>query len=421
VFHYLFHQYSKKWWAWSFALIVLLAGIVICYIKAQRITETVTDLSVYFFSGWFFTEGMPLYDQYYKTVPPYLYLPFMAMLFTPLNLAKPETSAFIFNLLNLILIFLVFNTLFHLLSKKNTEKQKILFLLFLVLIFSARYLWTNFDLGQINLLIVWFILLGYQKMLDNKTVPATVFFTLATGFKIIPVIFLFWFFVRKFSLRHLLISAGIFIILLLLPFPFRGYEQSIRDLHDFYTHVLYTNLLDNQLFYRFTNQSLDAAIGRLFLPSVGDNLHVFPYFPVKPDIVPMIALSTKILISIPFLLFIFRQIKSNKILSFFELSLVFLFMHIISSITWKNHLVSMTVILIPLFYLMLFNKKLVNIWFLIIILLLMTILSMSGTSLVGLKIAQIVGSYSLYTLLLLSLYFYYLYLHFLRPQSFSAC
>lgn len=416
MFAYLFQQFGKKWWVWVFVISFCVAVVFICYFKAQRIRLFVTDYSGYLFAGYYFSDSIPLYERYYETVPPFLYLPFIALIFSIINLSKPEFSAFLFNLFNIVLLVLVFDTLFKILKEKIRDLNKILILLLLSLIFSARYLWTNFDLGQFNLLIVWLILLGFKNMLEQKDIPAVIFFTLATAIKIFPIVFLGWFFVRRFRFSNLLISVAIIFFILLLPFPFRGVQQSIADLIDFYTHVLRPNLFSHEVFYRFTNQSLNGALGRIFYPPYGDNTHVFPYLNIKPETGNFLILVVKILVSIPFIFYIFRQIRFKKLITLTELSLVFLFMHLISSLTWKNHLVSMTTILIPFFYILLHDRKLLKNPVIIFSFLLMIVLSLSGTSLIGKNNSIIVGSYSLYTILILWLYALYLYLTLAKPH-----
>jgi len=334
----------------------------------------------------------------------------MALFFSLFVILKYNIAAFIFYLLNLLATSVIIIQLLKIFEHFNLKWEKIKWPLILSLILSLRYFWTNFDLGQINAFIFILILAGFYYYLKNKFTLSTIFFSLAAVIKIIPVIFLFWLFLKRFNLKNILIPISILAIFILLPFPFRGFHQSMIDLGEFYHYVIYKHLISGEIFYRYTNQSLDGFIGRLFLPPLGENLHVFPYLNLSMNVTLKVDLFIKVIFT---LLFVFIVIKNRvKKTDLFEISFVVLFMHLISSLTWKNHLVTTMLVFFPLFYFLLNNKIKYKSVLLVFIIIYLTLINICVTTIIGLKMSILVGSYHLIFLMLLSLFIVYMILIF---------
>jgi len=403
----LYFHYRQKWWFWLGVFVFIVSCVIVSWIKADKIFSSGVDYAVLFTSGQHFSEGKPLYGNIYKWVMPFYYLPVMAMFFSTLSLIYYKYSTFFYFLINILLSPVIYILILRILELCGYSWKKIRIPFIFSVILSLRYIGTNYDLGQVNVFVLLFVLLGFVSYLKNKENQTLIFFSIAAIIKVIPVVFLFWYFLKKPSLKVIYLPLMIFLLALIMPIPFRGFEQSINDLHNFYIHVLQRHLLSSEVFYRYTNQSLSAFMARLFFPPVGENFHSFPFLNLSYNCGHLIILFTRLALLASFIYLIIKMSQRKIKDHLTEFSIVILFIFLFSSLTWKNHLVSMVVVFIPFFIDFIPRKSPLSRTVLMIVIIYLLFLSINYASVVGAAFSDFVGSYSMYFFMVLFFYIYY--------------
>jgi len=403
----LFLQYKRKWWFWAGLFVFIILCLAVSAFKGRNAAVSYIDFSGFYTAGYHFSEGKELYGKIYKHVMPFYYLPFMAMIFSTLSLIYYQYSAFIFYSFNILLTPLIYIYILRILELCGYTWKEIKWPFVLSLILSLRYIGTNYDLGQVNVFVFIFILLGFIHFLKNNDNKSLIFFSIAAIIKIIPAVFIFWYFLKKPSWKVIYIPLLVLTLAILLPFPFRGIELSFYDLQSFYNHVLQEHLFSAEVFYRYTNQSLSAFLGRIFFPPAGENQHIFPYLNLSQLTGNTIILVTRLILLLSFIFLTLRLRKIPKQFMIFEFAIVILFIHLFSSLTWKNHLVTLVLVFIPFFMMNFNNKKPFARFLLAFVCLILILLSLSFATLIGYQFSNYIGSYSLYFIMMLFFYVYY--------------
>ena len=158
-------------------------------------------------------------------------------------------------------------------------------------------------------------------MLKKKKMPAIICFVIATFIKIIPVFFLIWLVFRgnfKTYIRIILmVSACIFI-----PFILRGFNTGWMDLKNYYLQFI-KPFQEGRVEYPFSNQSLSAAVYRLFQPltdtqNIGeDHAQDFQPFYLPIEIVKKIYTYIVATLFLSFIVFLsFTTLRSTFSFSF---------------------------------------------------------------------------------------------------------
>lgn len=139
--------------------------------------------------------------------------------------------------------------------------------------------WTSYQLGQVNLMLLPLMLGGF--LLLNKTqgwwrLAAGGLFAAATAFKAFPLLVVGYLLWRRHGLACIGFALGLVLMLLVLPGLIRGFDTAWQDMHTWTTQVLLTS--DEQHIgqrnaawaYSRENQSLQATVVRL--------THAMPYW-----------------------------------------------------------------------------------------------------------------------------------------------
>src|ERR1035441_10552847 len=182
-------------------------------------------------------------------------------------------------------------------------------------------------------------------MIKKKEMPAIICFVIATFIKIIPVFFLIWLIFRGNFRTYVKMFIAVSLCIII-PIIWRGFNTGLMDLNHYYIQFL-KPFQDGRVEYPFTNQSLSAAIYRLFQPlqdtlNLGeDHAQDFQPFYLPLIMVKKIYTCCAAFLFLTFLAFLsFLRFKKKEI-TILEVSVVLLITHLLSSITWDYHLVSL--------------------------------------------------------------------------------
>ncbi len=214
----------------SSALILLLLLVSLCLIFLLRVKNEMLDFEVNYQAAQRLRLGETLYrasDGHYQ----FKYLPFSAFLYLPLSLLPLSAAKGIWYgivLVSLALIFFLALKLLHL------DKRKSLTIGFLSFLILARYLFREVQLGQINALITFLLLLMMSLLIQGKSLArrqagSGIFLGLSTALKPYAAIFFPYFIIRK---KYLTLGAGIIVLGLavLAPSMFYGLRGNFKVL-----------------------------------------------------------------------------------------------------------------------------------------------------------------------------------------------
>jgi len=395
-------KWTRNWWFWVGILALFSLAILLAFWHGHQNQIFEKDFIHYYTTALNFTKGEPLYFSTDKGLEFLFYPPFAACLFQFLTYIPPETGATILSLLNLLVYPLIIFFLLRLMPDDLFQRKMILLLF--PLLFSLRYFFANFNNYQINAFTLLLVLWGLHAYQKEKYRVSSVLFSLAACIKIIPAIFMLWLFFRVPRFRIVIASFATVLLLFALPFPFRGFQQSLTDLHDFFIQVLHPYLLRQEVFTHYHNQSLSAAIGRLLMLSTDESTFTYNLINLPYSQATKIIAIAKGLLAFSFIASMIYRIRKKITFGLDEIALVFLFSHLFSALTWKNHLVTMIVVLIPLFMIRFREQSKITKALLVFLYFLLTILSLNISYLVPDEVRFLIGGFSLYTLMMMILY-----------------
>jgi len=391
-----------------FLAIFFVMACLYSFKKGSKESE-VGDFFCFWNAGKNFYSGQSLYNPGPRHRP-FIYPSFAAMIFGLSSFVPMKVAAGLFTLFNVfqwIFTFFLLSRLIDFFYPKSKYRPWILFFSF---IGSFKFFLNNLNMVQVNQLILLLCLLGFYYFIKKKETYALIYFSLATFIKITPVFFLVWIIIRgprKLWNQFLVLSLAFF----LLPWTIRG-SRFLTDFIEYYDLFLAKFAKGGATVY-YSNQNLAATLHRLFLPLKEidtSGFHMNPLLVLPESVVKWIYLSLVIILLVSFLWILMRLRKLKVGILFWEPSLVFLLSYLISGVTWKAHLVGMSLVYASFFGYVFSRLNSIKykfsyqIFFFYIL-----FCSFAGKSLIGHKWQRLLGGYGIYTFLMLILYLWCLY------------
>lgn len=214
----------------STLFILLLLLVSFCLIFLLRVKNEMVDFEVNYQAAKRLRLGETLYrasDGHYQ----FKYMPFSAFLYLPFSLLPLSVAKGIWYGISLVSLALVFFLALRLLHLDKKKSLTIGFLSFLIL---ARYFFRELQLGQINALITFLLLLMVSllvrgKSLGRRQAGSGILLGLSTALKPYAAIFFPYFIIRK---KGLALTSGIIVLIvaLLAPSFFYGLEGNFKVL-----------------------------------------------------------------------------------------------------------------------------------------------------------------------------------------------
>ena len=195
-------------------LTAALYGIYIGWIR-----HDMTDFGVCYKNGRRILDGETLYrvsDGHLQ----FKYAPISALFYAPLALLPWETAKIIWYYLEIILLFAVFWLSYKLLPSPRRGPVVIVLPAALVLL---KFIGRELELGQVNILILFFLTLMIIETLRRKDGPAGVLWGVSLFFKPYALVFLPYFILKK-RFKIVLTGLGVVLAGLVLPALIFGLE-----------------------------------------------------------------------------------------------------------------------------------------------------------------------------------------------------
>ncbi|MEO0895193.1 MAG: glycosyltransferase family 87 protein [Bacteroidota bacterium] len=392
------------------------AAVLLALDRSSRIGIG-SDFHVFWQAGYDFFHGLNMYEAI-EGARILIYPPFAAFLFQPLAIFPLQASAAIFYLLNvLVLLPLSIWMLREILNLIGFSKERVDITLVLAVLLSFKFFFNNLGIFQVNFLVFTISLAGIYNYFYRREGLAFVFLVIATCIKIYPVfLLLFVFFACLKDRRAILQGVAAGIICMGIPVAVRGIE-----IYQVYYEFFLEEFAKGVVWVSANNHGLKSAVYKVFLPW-GTKVNLFP------EQAPLASVVSNLLLLLVLILTImtaWKAIKSRDplrlILAF---SCIMIFSHMVSGITWTAHLVSLLFILVPLLLQMDRKKRRGEQVVFVGLMAIALILSIEGSDTTGRFFYELVRTYDLFTLFLLSLLVYFTYLAYseqvyspMTPQS----
>ena len=324
-----------------FLLILLCAGAPLAVLNGLR-QDSTTDFYVFWNAGRHFFQGEPLYIQ--PAYSQYIYPPFAAMVFQLFAILPVQIAGGLFYLLNAALWVLSIVLTHKILTvvmpgRRISRLRKISRLLTLSVLLTASYFFMNMNAGQSNQIIFVLCLTGIYCFLKERWIFSSLAFVCAVFIKVTPVFFILWHIIRRG--RQTILPTGIIAVMCFsAPFFLRGISNGIQDHKDYY-EIVFKPFLENKVIPNTPNQSLTGLFYRIFRPYENKQHYNYAYFPQSEGTARVVYKTASVITFLAFLLFVvFRAVKCLPVTGL-ELCSVFLASHLLSTITWRVHLVSL--------------------------------------------------------------------------------
>lgn len=285
----------------------------------------------------------------------------------------------------------------------------------LILVFKIS--WNNLMMVQVNQLVYLFVVLGIYYFLNDKENWSIFHFCIAISMKIFPILFAFWVIIRGSKTAFFKFALG-GLICILLPFIFTGPKKGIEQLNWYYNNFVVSNVKGAELGSGYASQSLPSLLNRTLLPSEITSEPSYTIVDLGNDNVKnIIKFSQLSLFGIMLLVLIYSRFKKIP-LNIVEPAIVITTIHLISSCTWKAHMVGMIVVfgvvVAELYNNYLAKKTGVVSYFFAFYLI---VVSLLGQIVVGKKLQMYLGAYGDYTWQMFFCLIYLLYIFINREKS----
>lgn len=201
------------------------------------------DVHTYYAAGQSLLKGrIDLYaaDFADSAIMDYRYPPFFLILFLPFCLLPYDLVEFIWIWLNIAAVYLTVIALkhgFEIITPNPTRLRLVLFLSFFP---SAKYLFMLLQHFNVHLILIGLVFGTFYLLLKQKQILASVLMALAISFKIVPILVLPYFALKKQWL-FLSMTAVFIVAFSLIPAFYFGFELNFQLLKDWYYHVMVNN------------------------------------------------------------------------------------------------------------------------------------------------------------------------------------
>jgi len=156
-------------------------------VKKNRIR---TDFHYHYLASRAMMKGMDIYNAE-LVGKKFKYFPINAVLFMPFALSNPYASESLWLIAHLIMTFMIFKTI----RKLFDEGLGTWWIIPIICV--GDIFWENIKLGQINLPVFFFTVMGLNAFVNNKEFKSGLYIGLASVLKFMPIVFVVYFALKK--------------------------------------------------------------------------------------------------------------------------------------------------------------------------------------------------------------------------------
>ena len=259
-----------------FIFVTIITVFLLIVISPQRISG---DFDVYYHASQFFLAKSPMYIPHHG-IEEFKYLPLFALAFAPLAMLKETTALGLWSILNIILFYFMFYLLYKLKQISFTGIRDFLIVVCLFAL-TGRYLFDNIRIGQVNILLCFFMLLAMYLAINRKDFWSGSVLALSLMIKLFPLLLLFYFFLTgRFKIVAYTFFMGAFF--LLVPAIYCGVDLNFKYLQQWYFLLKSSPAV---LFYSVKNCSLLAFFSWFFIAR-HEPYYIFDYGLITKTLTP---------------------------------------------------------------------------------------------------------------------------------------
>jgi alpha-1,2-mannosyltransferase len=225
------------------------------------------DYDNWFLYGQMVVHGEGLYPENPNEYCSYIYPPTSAIfLFAPLSMLGKTAFVAILVIANAVIWYITFWWAIRLYT--DPTRPKSLVVLLLPFLATTAFVYDTFLLGQINLALLLLMMAMFAALRANRPWLAGGALALATAIKAFPIAAIAYLLWRRQWQAAIATLVWLFVILVVLPAPFRGFERNNHELAQWYRAMLSDqsgkSVGQRELIgYSFKNQSMVAVVHRL--------------------------------------------------------------------------------------------------------------------------------------------------------------
>jgi len=341
----------------TYIIIAFATIIAIGLIGSVSPQRTSGDFDVYYSASHNYLAKSPIYIPH-GGIEEFKYLPLFALFFLSLTIFGKIPALYLWSILNILLLYFMFYFLYKLkqISFDSFKDFLIIFFLFAV---TGRYIFANIKIGQVNIILCFFLVLTMYFEINKKYLWAALALALSLMIKLSPSLFLGYFIMRR---RFKLAGYTILLTLafLLLPAIYSGFGLNLKYLQE------WAGLLKSSpavLFYSVKNYSLLAFWSWLFVVR-HEPYFILDYHLITKGLTPGVyyawAVSCFTLFSLFFYDNLFKKDKKQEIV-YLDYACLFVCAVLFNPLSYLN---TLTLLIIPYFFILryLFYLKLPKIW-----------------------------------------------------------
>jgi len=240
-------------------ILFLFAAFTFFLIFIVSLKHTSGDFDVYYDASRNYLNSAPVYVPH-QGIDEFKYSPLFALFFSPLTLMPRIVAIYVWTISNVILFYAIFYLLYQL-KQISFNNFKDFFIILLLFSLMGRFVFSDFKLGQVNVLLCFLMVSTMYFEINKKYFLASIVLAFSLMIKFFPLLFVLYFlFKRRFKL--VAYTFLMVIIFLLLPSIYSGFHQNSKYLHDWFVLLRST---PPTLLYSVKNNSLLSYFSWLFI------------------------------------------------------------------------------------------------------------------------------------------------------------
>lgn len=340
-------------------IIVFVFIITIGLIASIPTGHTSGDFDIYISASKNYLAKASIYTPH-QGIEEFKYLPFFALLFSPLAMCNKVFSLYLWGILNIALLYCMFYLLYKL-KQISFNRFRDFFIIFCLFALTGRYIFSNIKVGQVNILLSSLLVLTIYFEIKKKPFLASIPLALSLTIKLFPLLFLVYFVLRR-RFKIVFFTFFLTLIFLLLPSVYSGFSLNLKYLQEWFDLIKSTPA---NMLYSVKNYSLLSFFSWFFV------VRHEPYFildyryitkGLPPEVYYAWLASCFLLFGSFFYDSLSKKNTENKV-AYLDYSSLFVCMLLFNPLTYLNALVFLIIpcffVLRALFYSVLSKRQIV--------------------------------------------------------------
>jgi hypothetical protein len=294
-----------------FRVLFIATAITFTLLPFVRFLHSGTDMDyrTWFQAGQTVLQGGEIYPR--VQIFPFMYPPTCALLLALPAFFGKAALILILSSLNTVAWILCIRFSSVLISEQRLQNTPVVIANLIVI----PFVWSSYHLGQPSLVLLALMLGAFLSLRRDREILAGALVALAVAIKAFPLLAIFYFVYRRYWTAAVSLAIALVILLFLLPIPFRGLHQTLRDVRDWQRGMLryeQSGIAQRPARgYSWKNQSIFGVANRLLRRVSVDDEPNPPAYANVADLdfttVNIVVIASALLLGFSFVLAMARQ------------------------------------------------------------------------------------------------------------------